>query len=154
MSILTRAEAQTRAQLIDVERYVIDLDLTRGEEVFASTTTVRFSVKEGHEGRDGAATFVELRPRELLRAELDGVVLEPAAFEDGRLWLRDMAVGAHELRVVARMPYSRVGEGMHRFTDPADGRVYLYSMCFLANAPLVFACFDQPDLKAVFEVAV
>jgi aminopeptidase N len=154
MSVLTRAEAQTRAQLIDVQGYLIDLDLTCGEEVFGSTTTVRFSVKEGQGGADGAETFVELRPDALLRAELDGVVLDDAAFADGRLWLRGLAVGAHELRVEARMPYSRVGEGMHRFTDPADGRVYLYTQCFLADASLVFACFDQPDLKAVFEVAV
>ncbi|OEU88706.1 aminopeptidase [Streptomyces abyssalis] len=152
MSALTRDEAQTRAGLLDVERYVIDLDVTCGEEVFASATTVRFSVKEG---RGGADSFVEVRPEELLSAELDGVALDPeTAFADGRLWLRGLAEGAHELRVGARMRYSRVGEGMHRFTDPADGRVYLYSMCFLANAPLVFACFDQPDLKAVFEVSV
>ena len=95
-----------------------------------------------------------MRPEELLRAELDGAPLDPAAFTDGRLWLRGLSEGRHELRVEARMPYSRVGEGMHRFTDPADGRVYLYSQCFLADAPLVFACFDQPDLKAVFEVSV
>lgn len=151
MSVLTRAEAQTRARLIDVERYAVDLDVTCGEEVFASTAAVRFSVREG---QGGAETFAEVRPTELVRAELDGVALEPSAFEDGRLWLRGLAEGPHELRVEARMPYSRVGEGMHRFTDPADGRVYLYSQCFLADAPKVFACFDQPDLKAVFEVSV
>ncbi|MFC4497367.1 aminopeptidase N [Streptomyces ovatisporus] len=156
MSVLTRAEAQQRAQIVDVDRYVVDLDLTCGDEVFASTTTVTFSVGEGAAGSAGGAeTFVELRPEALLRAELDGTALDASAdFADGRLWLRGLAEGRHELRVEARMPYSRVGEGMHRFTDPADGRVYLYSMCFLANAPLVFACFDQPDLKAVFEVSV
>ncbi|WP_314172818.1 aminopeptidase N [Streptomyces winkii] len=152
MSPLTRDEAQTRAGLLDVERYVIDLDLTCGEEVFGSTTAVRFRVKEGGGGAD---SFVEVRPAELRGVELDGVALDPAkAFADGRLWLRGLAEGVHELRVEARMRYSRVGEGMHRFTDPADGRVYLYSQCFLDDAPLVFACFDQPDLKAVFEVGV
>ncbi|NLU74659.1 aminopeptidase N [Streptomyces sp. HNM0575] len=152
MPSLTRDEAQIRAGLLDVERYAVDLDLTCGEEVFGSVSTVRFSVKEG---RGGADSFVEVRPAELLGAQLDGVALDTgAAFADGRLWLRGLAEGVHELRVEARMGFSRVGEGMHRFTDPADGRVYLYSMCFLANAPLVFACFDQPDLKAVFEVSV
>jgi aminopeptidase N len=152
MSALTRDEAQTRAGLLDVERYVIDLDVTCGEEVFGSVTTVRFSVKEG---RGGADSFVEVRPEALLRAELDGAEVDAAAsFADGRLWLRGLAEGVHELRVEARMRYSRVGEGMHRFTDPADGRVYLYSQCHLDSAPLVFACFDQPDLKAVFEVSV
>ncbi|OEV08391.1 aminopeptidase N [Streptomyces nanshensis] len=152
MSALTRDEAHTRAGILEVERYAVDLDVTFGAEVFGSATSVRFRVKEG---RGGADSFAEVRPEELLRAELDGVPLEVAeAFEDGRLWLRGLAEGVHELRVEARMRYSRVGEGMHRFTDPADGRVYLYSQCFLDDAPLVFACFDQPDLKAVFEVSV
>ncbi|MGH3324658.1 MAG: aminopeptidase N, partial [Streptomyces sp.] len=151
MTVLTRAEAQLRAQLIDVERYVVDLDLTRGEEVFGSVTTVRFAVREGQGGAD---TFAEVRPTALVRAELDGVALAPDAFAEGRLSLRGLAEGAHELRVVAEMPYSRVGEGMHRFTDPADGRVYVYTQCFMTDASLVFACFDQPDLKAVFEVSV
>ncbi|WP_181468207.1 aminopeptidase N [Streptomyces sp. Amel2xB2] len=152
MSALTRDEAHTRAGILEVERYAVDLDVTLGAEVFGSATTVRFRVKEG---RDGADSFAEVRPEELLRAELDGVPLDVAeAFGDGRLWLRGLAEGVHELRVEARMRYSRVGEGMHRFTDPADGRVYLYSQCFLDDAPLVFACFDQPDLKAVFEVSV
>ncbi|QPP09408.1 aminopeptidase N [Streptomyces bathyalis] len=151
MSSLTRDEARTRAGLLEVERYVVDLDLTCGEEEFGSVTTVRFSVKEG---RGGADSFVDVRPVELLRAELDGVALDASSAFDGRLWLRGLAEGAHELRVEARMPFSRVGEGMHRFTDPADGRVYLYTQCFLDDAPQVFACFDQPDLKAVFEVSV
>ncbi|UNZ19963.1 aminopeptidase N [Streptomyces sp. 891-h] len=149
MVVLTRAEAQGRARALRVEQYAVDLDLTRGEEVFGSTTVVRFAALEA-----GVDTFVELRPRELVRAELDGVALDPGALREGRLPLRGLAAGEHELRVEALMPYSRVGEGMHRFTDPEDGNTYVYTQCCVADAPLVFACFDQPDLKAVFHVSV
>ncbi len=149
MVVLTRAEAQERARVVRVRRYAVDLDLTRGEEVFGSTTVVRFAVLEG-----GADTFVEVRPRELLRAELDGAALDPGALREGRLPLRGLAAGEHELRVEAVMPYSRMGEGMHRFTDPEDGCAYVYTQCCMADAPLVFACFDQPDLKAEFAVSV
>ncbi|AXK35183.1 aminopeptidase N [Streptomyces armeniacus] len=150
MSVLTRDEAQIRARVLSVDHYSIDLDLTRGEEVFGSTTVVRFTVLE-----EGADTFAEVRPVVLREAVLDGRELEvPAGVPGGRLPLRGLAAGEHELRVVADMPYSRVGEGMHRFTDPADGRTYLYTQCCMDDAPLVFACFDQPDLKAVFEVSV
>ncbi|RMI46517.1 aminopeptidase N [Streptomyces triticirhizae] len=148
MATLTRLEAEARARLISVERYTVDLDLTRGEDVFGSTTTVRFTAHEA------GATFVELRPTTLASATLDGRRLDPADLVDGRLPLTGLAAGAHELTVVAEMPYSRTGEGMHRFTDPADGLTYLYTMCCMTDAPLVFAAFDQPDLKAVFEVAV
>jgi aminopeptidase N len=120
MSVLTRDEAQTRARILDVHRYTIDLDLTRGEELFRSTTVIRFTANEA------ADTFVELRPDTLHRAVLDGRELDPAAFADGRLPLCRLEAGDHELRVEADMRYSRTGEGMHRFTDPADGETYLY----------------------------
>ncbi len=52
------------------------------------------------------------------------------------------------------MRYSRTGEGMHRFTDPADGETYVYTQLFLDDVQRVFAAFDQPDLKAVFDLTV
>ncbi|MDJ1133201.1 aminopeptidase N [Streptomyces iconiensis] len=155
MSVLTREEAQSRALVLEVQKYSVELDLTRGEEVFGSTTVVRFAVREAAGGgAHGVDTFVEVRPHTLEGAWIDGVAIEPGELSGGRLPLRRLAVGEHELRVVAEMPYSQVGEGMHRFKDPADGRVYVYSMCCMSDAPLVFACFDQPDLKAEFRVTV
>ncbi|SFK03469.1 Membrane alanyl aminopeptidase Metallo peptidase. MEROPS family M01 [Streptomyces pini] len=146
MPALTHEEARSRARLIDVRHYTVDLDLTRGEEVFGSTTTVRFTTREAGD------TFVEVRPRTLHRAVLDGHALDTAPLTDGRLPLTGLNAGEHELRIEADMAYSRTGEGMHRFTDPADGRTYLYTMCFQTEAPRVFAAFDQPDLKAPFTV--
>ncbi|MGP3921718.1 aminopeptidase N [Streptomyces sp. 8N616] len=148
MSVLTRDEAQTRARLLDVRRYAIDLDLTRGEELFRSSTVIAFTASEPSD------TFVELRPDTLHSAVLDGQELDTAALAGGRLPLTGLGAGEHELRIVADMRYSRTGEGMHRFTDPADGETYLYTMCCMTDAPGVFAAFDQPDLKAVFEVTV
>lgn len=152
MSVLTREEAQSRARVLEVRQYAVELDLTRGEEVFGSTTVVRFAVREA--AAPGVDTFVEVRPSTLEGAWIDGVAIGTGELSDGRLPLRRLAAGEHELRVVARMPYSHLGEGMHRFTDPADGRVYVYTMCWMSETPLVFACFDQPDLKAEFRVAV
>jgi aminopeptidase N len=141
-------EAQTRARQLDVRSYTVHLDLVRGEEVFGSTTVIRFGCAE-----PGAATFVELRPAVLRRVVLNGAELDPAALRDGRLTLTGLAA-ENELRVEADMAYSRTGEGMHRFTDPADGAVYVHTQCAPDEASRVFACFDQPDLKAVLEIAV
>jgi aminopeptidase N len=145
---LTRAEAQERARLLNVHSYTVHLDLTRGEEVFGSTTVIRFGCAE-----PGATTFVELRPARLHRLTLNGADLDPASFDDGRLPLPGLAAD-NELRVETDMYYSRTGEGMHRFTDPADGEVYVYTQCAPDEADRVFACFDQPDLKAVLEISV
>ncbi|WP_435282395.1 aminopeptidase N [Streptomyces koelreuteriae] len=148
MSVLTRDEAQTRAELLDVHRYTIELDLTTGDETFDSRTLIRFSARA-----DGD-TFVEVRPDELRSVTLDGHPLDPEALDDNRLPLKNLTAGEHELRVHAAMRYSRTGEGMHRFTDPTDGETYVYTQLFLDDVQRVFAAFDQPDLKSVFELSV
>ncbi|KUO03926.1 aminopeptidase N [Streptomyces caeruleatus] len=148
MSVLTRDEAQTRAQLLDVHRYSIELDLTTGDETFDSRTVIRFTT------RADADTFIEIRPAELRSVTLDGHPLDPGILADDRLPLKDLTAGEHELRVDAAMRYSRTGEGMHRFTDPTDGETYVYTQLALDDCKLVFPAFDQPDLKAVFELSV
>ncbi|MFD7276061.1 aminopeptidase N [Streptomyces sp. NPDC059862] len=151
MSVLTRDEAQTRAQLLDVRRYTIDLDLTTGDETFDSRTVIRFTVRADQDVTD---TFVELKPAELRSVTLDGQPLDPETLDENRLPLKNLTPGDHELRVDAAMRYSHTGEGMHRFTDPTDGETYVYTQLFMDDVQRVFAAFDQPDLKAVFELSV
>ncbi|MET7983417.1 MULTISPECIES: aminopeptidase N [unclassified Streptomyces] len=148
MSVLTRDEAQTRAKLLDVHHYGIELDLTTGDETFDSLTVIRFTA------RADADTFVELKPAELRSVTLDGRPLDPQTLDENRLPLKGLTAGEHELRVDASMRYSRTGEGMHRFTDPTDGETYLYTQLFMEDVQRVFAAFDQPDLKSVFELTV
>ncbi|GAA3996192.1 aminopeptidase N [Streptomyces marokkonensis] len=151
MSVLTRDEAQTRARLLDVHHYTIDLDLTRGDDTFDSHTVIRFTVRDQTDTTD---TFVEIKPAELRTATLDGHPLDPATLDDNRLALKNLTPGEHELRVEAAMRYSSTGEGMHRFTDPTDGETYVYTQLFLDDVQRVYAAFDQPDLKAVFDLTV
>jgi aminopeptidase N len=147
MSALKRDEAQARGQLLDVHRYQVDLNLTTGDDTFDSSAVITFAARADGE------TFLELKPAELRSVTLDGQPLDPAALDDNRLALR-LSAGEHELRVDASMRYSHTGEGMHRFTDPADGQTYLYSQLFMDDVQRVFAAFDQPDLKSVFELTV
>ncbi|MFD3500293.1 aminopeptidase N [Streptomyces sp. NPDC058676] len=151
MSVLTRDEAQTRAKLLDVHRYTIDLDLSTGDETFDSRTVIRFTVRADQDTTD---TFLEVKPAELRTVTLDGHPLDPETLDENRLPLKNLTPGEHELRVDAAMRYSRTGEGMHRFTDPTDGETYVYTQLFMDDVQRVFAAFDQPDLKAVFEVSV
>ncbi|WP_405808952.1 aminopeptidase N [Streptomyces sp. NBC_00210] len=148
MSVLTRDEAQIRAKLLDVHRYTIDLDLTTGEQTFDSRTVIHFTARA-----DGD-TFVELKPEVLRSVTLDGQPLDPESLVENRLALPGLSAGEHELRIEADMRYSRTGEGMHRFTDPTDGETYVYTQLFMEDVQRVFAAFDQPDLKAVFELSV
>ncbi|SED65044.1 aminopeptidase N [Ruania alba] len=146
---LTRDEAATRAALLSVDSYAIDLDLTGSDTHFASTTVIRFSCSQ-----PGAATFADLVGAEVHEITLNGTALDPAeVYADSRILLRDLAA-QNELRVMATLPYSRTGEGLHRFVDPADGRVYTYTQFEVPDARRVYTTFEQPDLKSVFTFTV
>ncbi|HET6531763.1 MAG TPA: aminopeptidase N [Actinoplanes sp.] len=147
MPSLTRTEAARRAEILTVAGYRIDLDVTEGGDTFRSRTVVRFGATAG------AATFADLEPAELISATLNGVPIGPDALAGHRLTLTRLAE-TNELVVEARMAYSNTGEGLHRFTDPADQRTYLYAHMFLDGARRIFPCFDQPDLKARYTLTV
>ncbi len=147
-SNLTRDEAAERARLLRVESYQVELDLTGGELTFGSVTTVRFSCQ-----RPGASSFIDLTAPEVSEAILNGRTLPASAFDGHRIAL-DQLAESNQLTVRAQCAYSRNGEGLHRFTDPADKGVYLYSDLETFDAHRIYACFDQPDLKSTFEFDV
>ncbi len=151
---LTRDEARTRAAAIEVRGYALELDVTGGAEAeaatFSSSSTIRFRSRVAD-----AETFLDVQALEVHSVVLDGRPLDPAAVTDARLRLDlGAAPGEHTLVCSATMAYSRDGQGLHRVVDPADGEAYLYGHSFLAAAPRIFACFDQPDLKAPYTVRV
>jgi len=148
MPSLTRVAAAERAALLDVESYAIDLDVTGAGPTFRSTTEIRFRC-----ATPGATSFVEIRPERLYGVRLNGVELDPAALVDNHFPLPGLRA-ENTLVVEAEMAYSNTGEGLHRFVDPADDNVYLYAMSAVDNAQRIFACFDQPDLKAPVTLAV
>ncbi|MFP3465143.1 aminopeptidase N [Leifsonia sp. SIMBA_070] len=145
---LTRVEAQERASLIRTHSYEVALDLTTGPETFLSTTTVRFSAKAG------ASTFIDAITKSVHSVTLNGSDLDPAAVSDGvRIQLDDLE-DENELTVVSDALYTNTGEGLHRFVDPVDGEVYLYSQFEVPDSRRMFAVFEQPDLKAQFTFTV
>ncbi|WP_349897156.1 aminopeptidase N [Parafrigoribacterium soli] len=145
---LTRVEAQERKALVSVSSYDVTLDLTTGEETFLSTTVVAFSATAG------ASTFIDAFTRTVRSVNLNGVELDAASVSDGVRIQLDGLADDNVLTVVADVAYTNTGEGLHRFVDPVDGEVYLYSQFEVPDSRRVFAVFEQPDLKARFTFTV
>ncbi|MFD5908061.1 aminopeptidase N [Streptomyces massasporeus] len=154
---LSRDEARERAALLSVDGYEVSLDLRSavgenpgdGPRTFRSVTTVRFRCNE-----PGASSFADLIAPSVTAVSLNGRDLDPGEVFDGsRITLEDLAAD-NELVVDAQCAYSRTGEGMHRFVDPEDGEVYLYTQYEPADSRRVFANFEQPDLKAPYRFEV
>ncbi|OBB84207.1 aminopeptidase N [Mycobacterium sp. 852002-30065_SCH5024008] len=150
---LTRDQAVERASLITVDSYQIDLDVTDGsdapgERTFRSTTTVVF------DALPGADSYIDLAAATVRGASLNGHDLDVSGYDESTgIALRGLE--KHNVLVVdADCRYSNTGEGLHRFVDPVDNETYLYSQFETADAKRMFACFDQPDLKATFGLRV
>lgn len=150
---LTRDQAVERAALVTVDSYRIQLDLTDGtgkpgERTFRSTTTVEFDALAG------ADTYIDIAADTIHSATLNGHDIDVSGYDEST-GIPLTGLAAHNVVVVdADCRYSNTGEGLHRFVDPVDDEVYLYSQFETADAKRMFACFDQPDLKAAFDVTV
>jgi aminopeptidase N len=141
---LTRVEAQERGKLISDVSYEIALNLRTGAITFDSQTTARFGCTQ-----PGASTFIDLDAVELQEVVLNGTTLDVKDTPDGRIQLSDLQA-SNELVVKATCEYSKTGTGLHRTVDPVDKEAYTYTQFEPFDAHRVFACFDQPDLKATF----
>ncbi|MCW2555282.1 MAG: pepN 2 [Mycobacterium sp.] len=150
---LTRDQAAERAALVTIDNYRIVLDLTDGaggpsERTFRSTTTVAFDALAGSD------TNIDIAADAVRSATLNGVAIDVSDYDEST-GVPLVGLAEHNVVVVeADCRYSNTGEGLHRFVDPVDDEVYLYSQFETADAKRMFACFDQPDLKATFDVSV
>ena len=147
---LTRDEARERADLLSVAAYDVALDLTTGPTTFRTRSTVTFTASV-----DGASTFIDLIATSVEQITLNGESLDPATHFDGvRVQLPALRSGPNELTIDATGVYMNTGEGLHRFVDPVDNEVYLYTQFEVADCRRMFAVFEQPDLKATYAFTV
>ncbi|MFJ8013928.1 aminopeptidase N [Streptomyces sp. NPDC096339] len=155
---LSREEARERAELLSVDGYEVVLDIrsavegtepAEGPRTFRSVTTIRFRA-----AASGTSTFVDLIAPSVNSVTLNGRPLDTAAVFDGARITVDGLASENVLVVDANCAYSRTGEGLHRFVDPEDGEVYLYTQYEPADARRVYANFEQPDLKAPYRFEV
>ncbi len=148
---ITREEAQLRSRIVSTKAYRVTVDVTGAqvndpERTFFTRSEVDFASTAG-------STHVDVIADEIRTATLDGQPLSTEAFDGYRLPLGELSEGEHTLVVEAVHRYSHTGEGLHRFVD-TDSKVYLYSQFETADARRMYANFEQPDLKATFQLTV
>jgi aminopeptidase N len=143
---ITQIEATQRSAIIKVESYKIDLDVTKGAETFLVKTIVKFAGL-----KPGATTFIDCVGKRVISAKLNGADFDPK-FDGESIFLPAIAAD-NTLEIEHEGIYSNSGEGLHRFVDPADNEVYLYTQFETGDARRMYACFDQPDQKATFTIS-
>ncbi|MBT8215995.1 MAG: aminopeptidase N [Acidimicrobiia bacterium] len=145
---LTQAEAERRAGQVSAVSYDLHLDLEAGSKTYRGDCTIRFAFA-GEE-----PTFLDFTGSVIERLSINGIDREPR-WHDNRLALQpEWLDQANEVRVVYENTYDHSGEGFHQFIDPEDDAEYLYTQFEPFAAHRMFPCFDQPDLKATYAVAI
>ena len=145
---LTHAEASARSAALCLSTYELYLDVTSAPsdaDSYEVTSRISFTTTKPE-------TFVDYLGKAVHAVRVNGEEVENT-FDGGRVYLRDLPVGEElTVEITGSSYYSRTGQGLHRMHDQADDTTYLYSHLEPSDARRIFPCFDQPDLKASYEV--
>lgn len=146
---ISQYQASLRSQVISDVRYELDFQLT-GETEFSASTKVTFRLSEVPK-----QLSLDLSKAQIKRFTINGTAVYPN-YNGAYISLnpRLLTSGENTVEVQFTRAHSTNGEGLHRFQDPVDGKVYLYSHFEPAAAQQMFAVFDQPDLKANYQITV
>ncbi|MBX7443701.1 aminopeptidase N [Arthrobacter sp. MAHUQ-56] len=146
---LMRSEAADRSALISTASYDVSLDVRHAADPdiagYTSRSVITFTASE-----PGSSTFLDFIGAGVHSVFLNGRRLPVEDVVDGSRIRLENLLAENQVTVTGTALYSRSGEGMHRFVDPADGKTYLYTQYEPADARRVFANFEQPDLKATY----
>ncbi|MGD8214683.1 aminopeptidase N [Aestuariimicrobium sp. Y1814] len=143
---LTRDTARHRSRHLNLDTIEVWLDITGAVDpeqlAFPSRSTLRFTSttdRVGIDFLDGEVDAVQVNGLEV-PVDYDGATVRVTGLRtDG---------ATNEVTISGRARYSRSGQGLHRFTDPADGQTFCYTQYEPTDSRRVYAQFDQPDLKA------
>ena len=145
---ISRAEALERSEHLAVDSYEVFLDVTNPGDTFFSRSTIKFTCN-----KTGYSTFVDTLAQRVISATLNGAAVDTSAFDGQTIYLSNLQ--ADNLLVVeVESLYSKTGEGLQKSVDPADNETYLYSQGETAHIRKMYPCFDQPNLKATFNLSV
>jgi aminopeptidase N len=144
----TTASAR-KARVSDLE-YDLHIDLHGGEDAFTGEVDIRYQLSDAATDLTldfGGGTVRELR--------VNGRPV-PVTYNGFFLTLPAEALqtGENSVLVTYEHDYSEDGTGLHRFVDPEDRRVYLYTYLWPYYANRLFPAFDQPNLKAKISLTV
>jgi len=145
---ISRAEALERSEHLAVDSYEVFLDVTGGGDTFFAGSTIKFACN-----KTGYNSFVDTLAERVVSATLNGTPVDTSAFDGQTIYLNNLQA-ENTLVVEVESLYSKTGEGLQKSVDPADNETYLYSQGETAHIRKMYPCFDQPNLKATFNLSV
>ena len=145
---ISKSEALERSEYLSIESYEVFLDITDKGDTFFARSTITFKCN-----KTGYSTFLDAVAERVVSATLNGNPVNTSGFDGETIYLSNLQ-SENVLVVEVETPYSKTGEGLQKSVDPVDNEIYLYSQGETAHIRKMYPCFDQPNLKATFNLSV
>lgn len=143
--------AAIRAQQVGNVSYKLSVVLDEVKTEFTGVSEITFDLIEGN-NNDLTVDFDE---GNVEFVTVDGT---PVEFNYSQWFITVpksvLKAGKNTLSIGYSRPYATDGSGLHRFVDPENSEVYLYSDFEPYDANRMFPHFDQPSLKATYTLDV
>ncbi len=146
---IPRELARQRAAAVSDLRYQVQFTLVPKAETAAGRAVITFRLKQAVplllDYRDGALKRVEVNGREVAVQTENGHIELPA---------EGLRAGENAVALDFVSAVAPAGKPLIRYQDRDDGTEYIYTLFVPMDASMALPCFDQPDLKGRFQLAV
>jgi len=141
---------QRKAQILDVA-YDIHLEFDpKNTETFQGSAKIQVELAHLSE-----PLTLDLKARSVDEVLIDGAPITDFIVHPGFVEIpQNHLLPKVEITIQYWGEYHRDGSGLSHFIDPQDGKIYLHTNLEPYSAHWVFPCFDQPNLKARFKIAL
>lgn len=147
---LSQAEASARKARVSQIAYVLDIDLVTLGDAYQGVVAVEFQLTDNAAPLEidftGGSVSAVVVNGQALAADYNGFFITLPASA--------LIAGSNTVTINYRHPFDQDGTGLHRFVDPEDNRTYLYTYLWPYYSNRLFPNFDQPNLKATYELTV
>ena len=150
---IPRSLAQQRAARVSDLHYRLSYNLVPHAPTADATEELRFDLSDS--GPVVQPLLLDFRDGTVASVTLNGFPVPPT-ISHGHLVLpaETLRSGPNTLEVHFTANIGPAGKAITRFEDHDDGQEYLYTLFVPMDASMAFPCFDQPDLKARFNLTI
>jgi len=149
--LLTADYARFRKQQVSKPTYQLQLDIAADSSSFSGKVRIDFELATANT----SPLTIDFDSGTITELTING---SKAAFEYERWFITlpaaSLQAGSNTISIAYERPYATDGAGLHRFTDPENGEVYLYTNFEPYDANRLFPHFDQPNLKSLLTLEV
>lgn len=150
-AVLKQSEAVVRKKQIENPSYKLNVELPEADQPFQGQVKIKFTFHPQNQ-----PLRIDFHKGQVEKLLINGRTA-PYQFNGTAIELAESQLltdAPNEVDIVYSHPYSKDGYGLYWMRDAVDNRAYTYTKFEPYHANEFFPCFDQPDLKATFQLTV